>query len=529
MNLLIVDDQRSVIDGLRSGIDWFMLHIEKVFTALNTVEARAVLKEENIEIVLCDIEMPMESGMELLRWIKATKRSVYFIFLTSHSDFAYAQEAIKLGAADYVIQPASYEEIENVVKKAVKAVVQEQEQKNIIREGKVFNKQKKQIVSDAIRNLIKERWDRRSWETLSGMQLLPKLLERGYLVLMQIVHWNTASEIWETGLLEASLENVLSEMFVSHNQIACIASIDNTTYAMLFQGYNKEEMSQQNLAQQLEFLGSVCTQYFKCDIACYFSHPIFLEEAPGHWKKLMEERDSNVMMKKGNFYKDEIKSGTQHEYRIPQTKYWQSLLREGYPKAVETGAIELLDRMSEEGIMNHIILRNFYQDFMQMLYSTMEEDGKRLRDIFQTSEQIELYRNGMKSVGQMKELIHFIAEHYVGKEKTEDTKTLMQEILEYIADHLEEDLRRDDIADAVYLNRDYLSRMFHKEMGISLKEYITEQKMKAAKGLLHSTNLPISLIAAKMGYCNSSHFSANYKKVMGLTPQEERNETKKET
>ncbi len=88
--------------------------------------------------------------------------------------------------------------------------------------------------------------------------------------------------------------------------------------------------------------------------------------------------------------------------------------------------------------------------------------------------------------------------------------------------HLEEELRRDDIAAHVHLNRDYLSRMFSREMGISLKEYITEQKMKAAQGMLKTTSFPVNFIGAKLGYCNSSHFSFTYKKVMGRTPKEER-------
>lgn len=94
--------------------------------------------------------------------------------------------------------------------------------------------------------------------------------------------------------------------------------------------------------------------------------------------------------------------------------------------------------------------------------------------------------------------------------------------VQYIQNHLEENLRRDEIASHVHLNRDYLSRIFSKEMGMSLKEYITEQKMKAAQGMLRTTNFPINFIGAKLGYCNSSHFSSTYKKVLGRTPQMER-------
>ena len=59
-------------------------------------------------------------------------------------------------------------------------------------------------------------------------------------------------------------------------------------------------------------------------------------------------------------------------------------------------------------------------------------------------------------------------------------------------------------------------------MGVSLKEYIIQQKMKHAQVMLRTTTLPVNLIAAKVGYPNFSHFLFTYKKEMGITPQMDR-------
>lgn len=67
-----------------------------------------------------------------------------------------------------------------------------------------------------------------------------------------------------------------------------------------------------------------------------------------------------------------------------------------------------------------------------------------------------------------------------------------------------------------------LHRLFKKETGMNLKDYIIQQKMQEAQSLLCTTNLPISLIAAKVGYTNFGHFSTSYKKFYHKTPQEER-------
>lgn len=157
-----------------------------------------------------------------------------------------------------------------------------------------------------------------------------------------------------------------------------------------------------------------------------------------------------------------------------------------------------------------------------MCYVLMDEQGRSLSSIFTTAEEMEIYRNGSKSVQQMQELIRYTLRHLGQGAEGAYPQAVIQQVIEYIQNHLEEDLRRDDIAAHVHLNRDYLSRTFSKEMGVSLKEYIMEQKMKAAQGMLKTTNFPINFIGAKLGYYNASHFSSTYRKVMGRTPQEER-------
>ena len=73
-----------------------------------------------------------------------------------------------------------------------------------------------------------------------------------------------------------------------------------------------------------------------------------------------------------------------------------------------------------------------------------------------------------------------------------------------------------------HLSPDYLTRIFKRETGQTLKEYVVRQKLQEAQSLLRTTSLPISLIAAKVGYSNFSHFSNSYRKAYGRSPQEER-------
>lgn len=95
-------------------------------------------------------------------------------------------------------------------------------------------------------------------------------------------------------------------------------------------------------------------------------------------------------------------------------------------------------------------------------------------------------------------------------------------VIYYIDSHLESELRREEIAAHVHYHVDYLTRLFKKEKQISMKEYIIQKKMSKARCLVKTTRLPVSTIATQLGYQNLSHFSFAYKKVIGLSPMEDR-------
>ena len=65
MTVLIVDDQINVVSGLVLGIHWDKIGITKVLKAYNAYEAKEQLKKTEADIVLCDIEMPVENGLSL--------------------------------------------------------------------------------------------------------------------------------------------------------------------------------------------------------------------------------------------------------------------------------------------------------------------------------------------------------------------------------------------------------------------------------------------------------------------------------
>lgn len=119
MNLLIVDDERIALNGIMNAIHWDRIGVENVYCAYSAYMAKKSLDEHTIDIMLCDIEMPQENGLELYQAVTHTHPNVACIFLTCHAEFRYAQKALQLGGLDYIVKPVPYNELETILGKLV--------------------------------------------------------------------------------------------------------------------------------------------------------------------------------------------------------------------------------------------------------------------------------------------------------------------------------------------------------------------------------------------------------------------------
>ena len=138
MNILLVDDNQYVLDGLLDGIDFQSLGISRVFTALNARKAKEQMQEQSIEVVITDIEMPNGSGLDLLAWINENYPQTVTLFCTSFADFNYAQEAVRLKCFDYYVKPIRYQEFEEHVKNAIQEVHKREQSRKVQEYGQYW-------------------------------------------------------------------------------------------------------------------------------------------------------------------------------------------------------------------------------------------------------------------------------------------------------------------------------------------------------------------------------------------------------
>lgn len=93
---------------------------------------------------------------------------------------------------------------------------------------------------------------------------------------------------------------------------------------------------------------------------------------------------------------------------------------------------------------------------------------------------------------------------------------------EYVAEHIDESIRVVQIGEALGINENYLTGLFHKYEGITLQHYIRKEKVRQAKELLLYSSYSCSEIAALLCFSTQSHFSSAFKREVGMTPAKNR-------
>ena len=105
LDLLIVDDEVLETEYLLTLLPKTGFTFRNIAVAFNVETAQEILLHHPVDIILCDIEMPQGSGLDLLRWVRERKIPCEALIITCHPEFTYAQQAIKLSSVDYLLKP----------------------------------------------------------------------------------------------------------------------------------------------------------------------------------------------------------------------------------------------------------------------------------------------------------------------------------------------------------------------------------------------------------------------------------------
>jgi AraC family transcriptional regulator len=94
----------------------------------------------------------------------------------------------------------------------------------------------------------------------------------------------------------------------------------------------------------------------------------------------------------------------------------------------------------------------------------------------------------------------------------------LKKVVEFIADHIEDDLNLARMAKVAGISRYYFCREFKKSMGVTPQRYVLQQRIEKARILLQGTSMTITEISAQLRFPTPSHFTSTFRRIVGVTP-----------
>lgn len=134
--VLIIDDEEIVCRGLAQFVKWEAHGFQVTGTAYSVDEGLAFLERHPVDVVFLDIRMPKKTGLDMLKVMHSVYPETKAVILSGFSEFSYAQEAVRYGAADYLTKPVNLKEVEGLLDR-LREEFMKRRQDNAVRSSRV--------------------------------------------------------------------------------------------------------------------------------------------------------------------------------------------------------------------------------------------------------------------------------------------------------------------------------------------------------------------------------------------------------
>ncbi|MCL6458331.1 MAG: response regulator [Gorillibacterium sp.] len=527
-SMVVIDDIRAVVNGISKDMDWSQHGIQIVGTAYNGEDGMALIRETTPDIIVTDIRMPKFSGTEMISEVFTLIPHSKIIFISGYSDFEDAQKAIRMGAFDYILKPFTPKQLVEIVLKAKGVLETEKHEHNQAKDMQKMLRESMPLLRQEYLNLLL-RFTAKQERLLERWEFLQIDVEQSPLavLVLEVDHFAqsaTNTSVGEIELLRFSVQNITEETILTktkgivfRDSISRFVAIMNPT----------DDVDMVTLTDQCR---ENIAKYTKCTVSAGVSLIVSsLMELPDAYRQAMEAL-SFTYYAEGN---------SVLSYSNIQSKPKTELLRLSVEKekelhfAIRTGNFEkvqhVLELIFEEWDSQTVLpspnmIRTRYLELSVLIHKGVPElvdgaDPASLEEIMRimTSHDSSL-RDMRQALEDLCRLCCDCMESYLHS----DGQIVINNVISYIRDHLHVNLMVGDYARQVHLSASYFANLFKKITGMSVMQFITQERMEKAK-LLLLEDKPIAEIALLLGYEERSYFSDVFKKNTGLTPTEFRN------
>ena len=513
--VLIADDDQPTVDAIASAVHWAEMGIGTVLRAYNIDQAKQIITTRTVDLIISDIEMPKGSGLDLLHWYRQSGGENEFILLTCHENFSYASKALHDRATEYLLKPFSVEVMEVALRRIV---LHKSEQDQLRRE----NRRKMQAVF--WNDLLEGHYEGNPGRMQKAMQehFIEDAVSRKYqLVVSRITDLDRDLERFGRELLLFALENIHAEILsgqlepdyvFSRMQRDCLVLI---TICPEQEARRIEEQCQRLILSYQRVMQGVMT--------CCISQPCAPDQFCRAWREAFDQIGNNVA-KYGSWFHAATKSEQASTMQVHlDLKRLKTMLAEQDKKQI----LEYLKARMEErlhtGTLTETSLHQMQTELTQAVHAYLALDDIQISVLQQGGSLADLEQKASQSMLDFVLWASFLLTTAFGKkQELEQQQTLSQKVQRYIRAHFSEPIDRNSIAASMYLSPEHLGKMYKKETGTSIKDYLTEYRLQKARELLKTPGIRISDAALAVGFDNFTYFSTMFKKQTGLTPNEYR-------
>lgn len=530
MKLLIVEDDLLTAEVVRDSVDWSRLGIHETGMVHHAAGAKRVFEEEAPDVVISDIEMPRESGLDLLKWVRSKNYDSEFIFLTNHENFHFVSQALEYTAISYITKPINIDKIEMAVLKAVEKVNQKNRLHQFSEYGQYWLDNKKMILEKFWRDLLfsKIPQDPSAIEyEISKRKLSLDLKEQVRLVLVSVIKSDDRASSWDDSSFEYILTKMSSEVILGE------MDFENTIYAVTDRNHYvnviiKGTITDEQIREKCEEFIRTCKTYLKCTVACYISGRIPIRLLAQSRKQLEEIDRNNFTMRSKVFSEGDMESLSFKGQYALNIDVLRELFESGQKLKIVNYLKGELEWLVAKNSLDASTMFSIHQDFMQIVYAFLYKKEIQAHKLFSDHLSKQLNLNATNSVFDMMKWVHFISTRTLDyAEEVKQSESIIDKAKKFIFEHYMDDISRNDVAASVFLTPEYFAKLFKAETGIVIKDFINQCRIDRAKDLLRNSETSISMIASQVGFDNFSYFSTLFKKMTGVSPQTFRKEAGK--
>lgn len=528
----IVEDEIVVREGIKNIIPWETEGFEIVGDEGDGELAYAMILKERPDIIITDIKMPFLDGLELSKLVKKALPQVKIIIISGYSDFSYAQQAIDIGVAEYILKPVTASKIMAAVKHAAASIEKERQEQQIFEHYQTIVSQqqidKRKVFFQAL---------------VTGQLTLSQIVEQASDLGMTMVagamcvvlfQYIAKAEIFAYSGEMVACEHRMQEILEGYTFIESFdRGIDGFAYIIFGEASKQVEQRVQDLCDAL--LGTISDT-----IHCFGGIGRVVNRSTDIQRSFM---DANKAFSLRHFEKmnqfisyrdlDSVKQQLESPVQVSQLNLERldRTLLTGFLGRGTLNEVEAFVNRYFEGLdsdaMNSVLFRQYimmdgYSAIMKFLKElncptdAINDSLEKMKETCEKLNDIEDCKSFYKSA--LEEALHLR-----NQRSQKSYAVIIERAKSYIkSEYANSDLTLDKVASKVNISPNYFSTLFNQETGKNFIEFLTEIRMDKAKTYLRSSNKKITEIGSLVGYLDSHYFSYIFRKTQDCTPSEYR-------